>query len=77
MAKSPIVEVRYRKTSSVCEEVIGSANRYLSTDERERRDRLRLMTDRRDFALAHDLLLGGHPNPAIEGQFKTGHREKA
>jgi hypothetical protein len=21
--------------------------------------------------------LGGHPNPAIEGQFKTGHREKA
>jgi 4'-phosphopantetheinyl transferase len=35
---------------------VNSADRYLSPEERVRRDRLRFGADRRDFTIAHDLL---------------------
>jgi len=50
------VHIWCRSTSSLDEEVVKAADRYLSIEEQARRDRLRFEADRRDFTLAHDLL---------------------
>jgi phosphopantetheinyl transferase len=55
-------DVWYRDTRSLNPEAIG-ADQYLSADERARRDRFHFEHDRRDYAIAHDLLrrrLSGH-----------------
>jgi 4'-phosphopantetheinyl transferase len=51
-----MVDVRYRQTSSLSSEGICDADRYLSVEEKARRDRLKFPADRRDYAVAHDLL---------------------
>src|SRR5208282_1858779 len=51
-----LVEVWYRKTADLSAEVVSDADRYLSEEEIVRRDRLHFPADRRDFAIAHDLL---------------------
>jgi 4'-phosphopantetheinyl transferase len=43
-------------TSCLTEADIKAADRYLSIEERARRDRFYLAADRRDFTVAHDLL---------------------
>jgi 4'-phosphopantetheinyl transferase len=56
MIEGLIVDVRYRRTSSLSDKAIGDAERYLSVEEIQRRNRLHRAVDRRDFAIAHDLL---------------------
>jgi phosphopantetheinyl transferase len=50
------VYIWYRSTASLTSDVVKLADRYLSTEERFRRDRLRNEVDRHDFTIAHDLL---------------------
>jgi 4'-phosphopantetheinyl transferase len=50
------VHLWWLETQSLSEDVIASTDEILSPDERIRRDRFRFPSDRRDFALAHDLL---------------------
>jgi phosphopantetheinyl transferase len=50
------VHIWYRSTASLDHEAVKFADQHLSTEERTRRDRLRLEADRRDFSIAHDLL---------------------
>jgi 4'-phosphopantetheinyl transferase len=50
------VHVWYRHTTSLGAEALQAADRHLSLDEQARRDRFRFAADRRDFAVAHDLL---------------------
>jgi len=48
--------VWYCSTTSLGDEAVKLADRYLSTEERSRRDRRHFAADRRDFTIAHDLL---------------------
>jgi phosphopantetheinyl transferase len=50
------VYIWYRSTTSLDGEAVKFADQHLSTEERDRRDRLRFAADRRDFTIAHDLL---------------------
>jgi 4'-phosphopantetheinyl transferase len=50
------VHVWCRKTSDLRVDASRAADQYLSTEERVRRDRLHSPADRRDFAIAHDLV---------------------
>jgi 4'-phosphopantetheinyl transferase len=50
------VHLWFCKTQHLAEETIAAAGLSLSTEERARRDRFHFATDRRDFAIAHDLL---------------------
>ncbi len=50
------VHLRYRKTACLTGGDTTAADRYLSIEERARRDRFQFAADRRDFTIAHDLL---------------------
>ena len=50
------VHVWFRKTTALGRELEDSTDVFLSTEERARRDRFVFDADRRDFAVAHDLL---------------------
>jgi len=50
------VHLWFCKTQHLADEAMAAADRSLSTEERARRDRFRFAADRRDFAIAHDLL---------------------
>jgi len=50
------VHIWYRNIALLDTNAVKSADRYLSIDERARRDRLRFEADCRDFTIAHDLL---------------------
>lgn len=69
------VHIRYRKTLCLTDGDITDAERYLSIEERARRDRFHFDADRRDFTIAHDLLrrtlsFYGNVSPA-DWRFKT------
>lgn len=69
------VHIWYRGTTSLGVDVVKSADRTLSIEERARRDRLQNEGDRRDFTIAHDLLrraLSRHADvPPTDWQFTT------
>jgi len=50
------VHVWFRQTRSISDAEEQMANRYLSSEECKRRDRLVFQLDRRDYSVSHDLL---------------------
>ncbi len=50
------VHVWYLETQGIGEEIVGQTDAILSYEERVCRDRFRYFRDRRDYAIAHDLL---------------------
>jgi phosphopantetheine--protein transferase-like protein len=50
------VDIWYRNTTLVDQDAVETAKRHLSIEERNRCDRFYFQDDRRDFAVAHDLL---------------------
>jgi len=54
--KESSVCISFRNTALLQSHAVKLSDRYLSTEERARRDRLHFEEDRRDFTIAHDLL---------------------
>ena len=69
------VHIWYRETESLGPDAIGAAEATLSADERTRCDRFHFSHDRRDYAVAHDLLRRSlsrySPVPPAEWRFDT------